>query len=340
MIRVVVIFGGASSEHDVSCASARDVAAALNPARFDVSLLGIDRAGRWHAVDAVSDLPGAVGGSRLPALDAFDVAIPVLHGLFGEDGTVQGLLEMAGLPYAGCGVLASALAMDKRLTGAVLSASGIRAVETVAVSSVEGARDRVAHLGFPVFVKPNRAGSSVGVTRVESVYALDAAVAVALEHDAVALVQPLMVGDEIDVGVLELPDGSLRFGAPLRVRPGEGSAFFDFAAKYTPGGASFEVPAAISAELEARLLDVAERSFRALGCSGISRVDSFVDADGEITVNEVNTLPGMSALSQFPRMFAAIGMPLTEVLDVLVDRALATADSRPSESSRLALEAS
>jgi len=317
-MRVALLFGGESSEHDVSRASARGVLDALDPAKYEVVLIGADRSGAWHHVARIDDLRTAPG-PRVPDLDGIDVAIPVLHGLNGEDGSVQGLLQLLGVPFVGCGVLASALAMDKQLANVVLRAAGIEAIDGIAATSL----DRLATVQtYPVFVKPNRAGSSVGASRVDTAAALEAAVASALEHDSVALVQPLNTGEEIDVGVLQLPNGELVAGAPLRVRPGAGSTFFDFAAKYTPGGASFEVPAALSPELAERLQNLATRAFTALRCEGLARVDFFVGVDGAAHVNEVNTLPGLSALSQYPSMMRAIGRELSDVLDTLIERAL------------------
>ena len=313
-MRIALIFGGASNEHEVSCNSARDVAASLD--HHEVRLLGIDRSGRWHEVATVDDLETAVDGTRLPDLEGVDVAVPVLHGRFGEDGTVQGLLELAGIPYTGCGVLSSALAMDKLMAARVLRSAGVPVVDGVASTEA-------MPYEYPVFVKPNRSGSSVGATRVDFAEQLDAAVDAALEHDALALVQPVMRGEEVDVGVLQLPDGSLVTGAPLRVHPSDGAVFFDFAAKYTAGGARFEVPAILEAEVAERIDRLAREAFTALGCDGIARVDFFLEADGSLVVNEVNTLPGLTARSQFPRMFAEIGMPLGVVLDNLIDRALA-----------------
>ena len=197
--------------------------------------------------------------------------------------------------------------------------AGVDAIDSVAVTSL-------AHVPtvqtYPVFVKPNRAGSSVGASRVDDEAALETAVAVALGHDSVALVQQLNTGEEIDVGVLQLPNGELVAGAPLRVHPGADSTFFDFAAKYTAGGATFEVPAALSPELTERLQKLAKRAFTALRCDGLARVDFFVGVDGAAQVNEVNTLPGLSALSQYPSMMRAVGRELGDVLDTLIERAL------------------
>ncbi|MGV8886017.1 MAG: D-alanine--D-alanine ligase family protein [Microbacteriaceae bacterium] len=323
MIRVAVLFGGTSSEHEISCASALGVASALDREAYEVVLIGADRTGRWHRVRTIEELrhPSAEG-TRLPELADIDVVFPVLHGLNGEDGTVQGLLELAGVPYVGCGVLASALAMDKARTAIVLEAAGVRTVPGVALTARDDAHQATAHLPYPRFVKPNRAGSSIGVRKVESPRELAEAVAHALAHDDTILVQPAMAGDEIDVGVLQLPGGTPTTGALLRVRPAADAAFFDFDAKYTQGGAAFEVPARVPAAVEATLRRLAVRAFAALGCDGLARVDFFVTHDGDVCVNEVNTMPGMSTLSQFPTMFRAAGTDLPTVLDILISRAL------------------
>ena len=330
MIRVGLLFGGANTEHEVSCNSAKGVLGALDLERYDVVLIGIDRGGRWQRVAAVDDLATASGGTALPDLDGLDVVLPILHGRFGEDGTVQGLLDLVGVPYVGCGVLASALAMDKQLTGTVLAAAGIPTIESVLVSAEtrQLAAELCGALAYPLFVKPNRSGSSVGASRVENAGQLDAALAAALEHDDLALVQPVVSGDEVDVGLLQSADGSLAAGAVLRVKPRAASAFFDYAAKYTTGGATFEVPAQLPDVVTANLVKLAKRSFRALGCDGLARVDFFVQPDGTAVVNEVNTLPGMSALSQFPTMFRAAGTEFGAVLDTMIERALAVRSAK------------
>lgn len=324
MKRIGIIFGGANSEHEVSLNSARSVAANLDVEQFVPVLIGIGKDGRWHEVDSIDDLSTAVGGTRLPQLAGIDVAFPVLHGRFGEDGTVQGLLELAGLPYVGCGVLASALAMDKLIAQRVLEAAGIPTIPSrgITVHSRDDALDLVTHLEFPLFVKPNRAGSSVGVTRVDDQYGLLRAIDIALEHDKTALVQRAVDGFEVDLGVLQRVDGSLEVGAPLRIRPSS-SAFFDYEAKYTAGGADLEVPAQLPMRVTAQLVEYAMQAFRALDCEGLARVDFFVGDDGTITLNEVNTLPGMTAFSQYPRMWQAVGVSFTELLTRLVERALA-----------------
>jgi D-alanine-D-alanine ligase len=322
--RIGIIFGGANSEHEVSVNSARSVVGNLDPARFEGVLIGIGRDSLWNRVDGVDVLEAATGGTRLPDLDGIDVAFPVLHGRFGEDGTVQGLLELAGVPYVGCGVLASALAMDKIIAQRLLEASGIPTIPSrgITAETRDSALELAGELAYPLFVKPNRAGSSVGASRVEGEYELLRAIDIALEHDKTALVQLAVVGDEVDLGVLQNVDGSLEVGAPLRIHP-TSSAFFDYEAKYTAGGAELEVPAQIPDAVAVQLAEYAKQAFRALDCEGLARVDFFVGADGAITLNEVNTLPGLTAFSQYPRMWQAVGVSYTELLSRLIDRAVA-----------------
>jgi D-alanine-D-alanine ligase len=320
--RIGIIFGGANSEHEVSCNSARSVVAHLDSTLFEGILIGIDKTGGWHRLESVDALAAATGGSRFPDLEGVDVVFPVLHGRFGEDGTVQGLLELAGIPYVGCGVLASALAMDKFITQRLLDACGIPTIPTRGITLES--RDEVSQLAseieYPVFVKPNRAGSSVGASRVDSPLNLLEAVDLALQHDKTALIQKAISGDEVSLGVLQGPDGSLEVGATLRVRP-RTAAFFDYEAKYTEGGADFEVPALLPAAVSEQLVQFAIDAFRALDCEGLARIDFFVGEDGAITLNEINTLPGLTAFSQYPRMWQAVGLSYTDLLSRLIDRA-------------------
>ena len=324
MKRIGIIFGGANSEHEVSLNSAKSAFDNLDGELFEGVLIGIDKAGKFHRVETVDALADAEDGTRFPDLDDIDVAFPVLHGRFGEDGTVQGLLELSGIPYVGCGVLSSALAMDKLLSQRVLEAAGIPTIPSrgITADNRDEAIELSAELEYPLFVKPNRAGSSVGASRVETPDELLAAIDLALEHDKTALVQMAIVGEEIDLGVLQAVDGSLGVGAPLRIRPTH-SVFFDYEAKYTAGGAELEVPAQIPDALTAQLSEYARLAFRALDCEGLARVDFFVGEDGTITLNEVNTLPGFTAFSQYPRMWQAVGVSYTELLTRLIDRAVA-----------------
>ncbi len=326
-IRVALIFGGANSEHEVSCKSALGVLSNLDSGRYEPVLIGIGRDGAWHeldSIDALDAVSAAEPAERFPGLKDIDVAIPVLHGRRGEDGTVQGLLELAGIPYVGSGVLASALCMDKAMCQRVLAASGLPVVPTEAVTprTRADAAALAERIGYPVFVKPNRAGSSVGASRVDAPAGLSDAIELALESDTTALIQPAVDASEVDLGVLEHPDGSLAVGAPLRIHTSSTSPFFDYSAKYTPGGVVFEVPAQLADEVREQLDSFALRAFQVLGCAGLARVDFFVGADGAIAINEVNTFPGMTALSQYPRIWEAAGVGYPELLDILIETAL------------------
>ncbi|GAB3034236.1 D-alanine--D-alanine ligase family protein [Parafrigoribacterium mesophilum] len=327
---VGIIFGGANTEHEVSCSSAEGVLGSLDRERFAPVLLGVDKRGGWHRLDSIGGLATAGTGTLLPDLTGIDVVLPVLHGRFGEDGTVQGLLDLAGIPYVGNGVLASALAMDKLLCQNVLAAAGLPTIPTVAVTELDrsGAAAGADQLGYPVFVKPNRSGSSVGVSRVDTAEQLDAAIGLALSSDSTALIQPLIDATEVDLGVLQAADGSLSIGAPLRIRPSGGSTFFDYASKYTDGGHEFEVPAKLDSLAATRLEAFALAAFRALGCEGLARVDFFLDEAGTITLNEVNTMPGMTALSQYPTMWDVVGVDYRQLLNRLIDRALVARPAR------------
>jgi D-alanine-D-alanine ligase len=335
--RVAVIFGGANSEHEVSRASARSVEEHLDRRRFDPVFLGADRQGGWHRLARVDDLATArpAEGRRLPDLAGVDMALPVLHGRFGEDGTLQGLLELAGIPYVGNGVLSSAVAMDKAHCQRILDASGVPTVPTVEIT--QATRDRAADaaeaLGYPLFVKPNRSGSSVGTARVIGPAGLDAAVDGALAHDDSALLQPFQAADEVDVAVLQRPDGSLVVAPALRVQLKPDAQYFDYASKYSAGSVGFEIPARVPPEVTERLRTLACRAFEALDCEGLARIDFFVAPDGRVVLNEVNTMPGLTSLSQFPRMWAAAGVAYPDLLSALLDRAFAargTAAPRPA----------
>lgn len=329
-LRIAIIFGGANSEHEVSCKSALGVLSNLDHERYEPVLVGIGRDGTWHDLDSIDALDSADPGERFPGLTGLgltgvDVAIPVLHGRRGEDGTVQGLLELIGIPYVGSGVLASALCMDKAMCQRVLAASGLPVVPTEVVTprTKDAAAALAGGIGYPVFVKPNRAGSSVGASRVDSPSDLLEALERAFESDATVLIQPALEASEVDLGVLEHPDGSLAVGAPLRIHTSSASPFFDYSAKYTPGGVVFEVPAQLDEAVRGELESLALRAFRALDCAGLARVDFFLGADGAIAINEVNTFPGMTALSQYPRIWEAAGVGYPELLDILIETALA-----------------
>jgi D-alanine-D-alanine ligase len=256
-------------------------------------------------------------------LESVDVVFPVLHGRFGEDGTIQGLLEMAGVPYVGPGVFASAAAMDKEFTKKLLRAEGLPVGEWGVlrrgdrVSSVD-----FAHLGLPVFVKPARAGSSVGISKVTDWAQFADAVEAAFEHDDKVLVEAAVVGREIECGVLEGEDGRPTASVPAEIRLVRGHDWYDFEAKYLDDACEFDVPARLSPEVTAAVQEAACRSFVALDCAGLARVDFFVTPDGRVIVNEVNTMPGFTPISMFPRVWAASGVDYPTLVDRLIASAL------------------
>jgi D-alanine-D-alanine ligase len=327
--RVAVLFGGRSAEHDVSCRSAASVFRFLDRTRYDVLPIRISRAGIWEVgadTGAGAEFPSRPSTSNLAslitalgALRTADVAFPVLHGPFGEDGTLQAVLETADVPYVGSGVLASAAAMDKQFTKTIVAAEGIAVADGIVLRDGAG-DDEVsgavrARLGLPVFVKPARSGSSVGVSRVDDWADLQQAIALARKHDSKVLVEAAVVGREVDVAVLQRPDGTLDVGPALEIN--HGASFFDFDAKYTPGAAEFVIPAELRPEESALLAETARRVFEALGCAGLLRVDFFLTAAGMV-MNEVNTLPGLTELSQFPQIWKAAGVSYPELLDRLL----------------------
>jgi D-alanine-D-alanine ligase len=351
-IRVAVVFGGRSGEHPVSCVSGSSVLAHLDRDRFDVTAIGITPEGRWLQVDADAamaienrTLPQVESGAAVvlaadptsaalvpvgtdaPGRDALDVDVvfPVLHGPYGEDGTIQGLLELAGRPYVGAGVLASAAGMDKEFAKKLLAAEGIPGVPYVVLRPgvpTVSAADR-ERLGLPVFVKPARAGSSLGVSRVDDWADLDDAVAVARRADPKVLVESAFVGREIECGVLEFPDGRLEASPTAEIRVGGGHDFYDFEAKYLDDVAEFDIPAKLPDDVTGRVREMAVAAFRALDCQGLARVDFFVADSGEVVVNEVNTMPGFTPISMYPRMWLSAGMTYPELLETLVLTALA-----------------
>jgi D-alanine-D-alanine ligase len=324
-IRVAVLMGGRSSEHEISLASAQSVIEALDPSRYEVAEVAIGRDGRWElpsgksAESAAETLPVPARSSVPDALAAVDVVFPILHGPFGEDGTVQGLLELAGVPYVGAGVAASALCMDKDLFKKVLRDSGV----PVARHHTIRLRDEVSNpFGYPVFVKPARLGSSVGISKVHSPDELEPAVALARRHDEKVIVEEFVPGTEVECGVL----GNLGAGErPLASVVGEivpHAEWYDYSAKYDEGGSDIIVPARIPDETARRVQELAVDSFVATECEGMARVDFFVRPDGEPVVSEINTIPGFTATSVYAKLFEASGIPYAELLDRLVRLAL------------------
>jgi D-alanine-D-alanine ligase len=337
-VRVAVLAGGRSSEHEISLASARSVQAALDPARYEVVAIEIGRDGRWA-------LPAGAGTAELPAsaaetlpvpaasapaaLGAVDVVLPILHGPFGEDGTVQGLLELADVAYVGPGVLASSLCMDKDVFKQVMRAQSIPVAEHVALRPGD---EIVNPFGYPVFVKPARLGSSVGISKVRAESELGPAVELARRHDEKVLVEEFVAGIEVEVAVL----GSQR--EPVASLPGQVVShladWYDFASKYDEGGSELLVPPpSLSPQQVERAQELAVQAFVATDCEGMARADFFArEADGEIVMNELNTIPGFTATSFYTRLFEASGTGYAEILDRLIELAL----ERHERRSRLA----
>ncbi|MEV1142210.1 D-alanine--D-alanine ligase family protein [Micromonospora sp. NPDC049799] len=333
-VRLAVLFGGRSGEHDVSRRSAESILAHLDRDTYDVTEVLIERDGRWRV-----DGEPAAFAQALRILGNQDVVFPALHGPYGEDGTVQSMLEWLGVAFVGNGVFASAAGMDKPVTKKLLAADGLRVAAGVTLRPDEelSSRDQ-ERLGLPVFVKPARAGSSLGVSKVERWAQLSAALRLARESDSKVLVERAVSGREIDVGVLQHPDGRVEAGPPLEIRVSD-AAFFDYDAKYD-GGADFHIPARLDPGTARLLQDRAVQAFHALGCRGLLRVDFFLpepDADHdhdhdhgtawtgdgrEPVINEVNTFPGFTAASQYPQIWQRAGIDFPALLDILIQGAL------------------
>ena len=361
--RVAVVFGGRSGEHTISCATAAGVLSAIDRDRYEVLPIGITPSGQWVLVDDDPDAL-ALDDSRPPVeitaeglgrgellvrpgsgaltaltptgpsvLGGVDVVLPLLHGPYGEDGTIQGMLEMLGIRYAGCGVLASAAGMDKQVTKVLLSAAGIATAPHVVVEPHRWNRARAAvlraceALDYPLFVKPARAGSSLGITKVERGADLPAAIEAAREVDPKVLVETGITGREIEVAVL----GGRGDDAPRVAEPGEivmdaahgAGEFYDYQTKYLAHDAVQMVcPARLAPAERELVMSTAAEAFLAIGGEGLTRVDFFVTADGRAIVNEVNTMPGFTPISMYPQVFAASGVPYEDLLDIMIQRAL------------------
>ncbi len=340
-VRLLVLFGGQSAEHDVSCVTARHVLAAADANRFDVVPIGITREGCWVRADAAiaaleqgaAALPARIVASG-PTVEPFPVlrpadeplttvVIPLLHGPLGEDGTVQGLLDLADVPYVGSGVLGSAVAMDKAMAKQVTAAAGIpqcRHLVTTATTADAAFRRMVAaDLGFPVFVKPANMGSSVGVSKAADDAELVSALELALSYDEVAVVEEAVVGREIEVAVLGNADP--RASVAGEVRPG--GEFYDYDDKYHDGLAELLVPAPLGDDELATVQDLARRAFLALRCTGMARIDFFYETDGRgFLLNEVNTIPGFTPISMYPRLWEASGVSYPDLISELASLAI------------------
>ena len=365
--RVLIVFGGRSSEHEVSCATAAGILRAIDRDKWDVVPLGITKDGQWvpasddpallefkdgkgQSVEAgatrVALTPG--GGSLVelsydgdPAdpgarvvgardLGRVDIVLPLLHGPYGEDGTIQGLLEMAEVRYVGCGVASSAVSMDKHLTKVVLAGAGIDVGRWELITPLQWEADqgacleRAAALGFPVFVKPCRAGSSVGISKVESREGLAVAVKEAQNHDPRVIVEAGVVGREVECGVLGGHSDWRSATAPLGEIEVPDGEFYDYEHKYVDDVVGLVCPAEVAPAYEERVRETALRAFDALECEGLARVDFFLDEDsGTVLVNEVNTMPGFTPISMFPQMWAAAGVDYPSLIDALLEEAAA-----------------
>ncbi|WP_432557414.1 D-alanine--D-alanine ligase family protein [Granulicoccus sp. GXG6511] len=357
---VAIVFGGDSSEHQISCLTAASVARAIDPERFRVVGIGITRSGRWVHVPVEEIRELQVEDKVLPSLSEdrleailhrgpdgaelvirdgdrlidpvrVDVALALLHGPFGEDGTIQGLFEMQGVRYVGSGVAASAIGMDKHFMKLVFSAQGLPIGPYVAISPREWETDRaaaldaVASLHFPVYVKPARGGSSMGISRVERAEDVEVAVERARDFDPKVLVEQGFVDcREIECGVLGALDGGWAAASvPAEIRMHTEDAFYDFEAKYLPDEqVSLDVPADILPDVADRVRAMAVKAFHALDGEGLARVDFFVDRTGEIWINEINTMPGFTALSMFPRMWEHSGLDYPQLITRLIELAL------------------
>jgi D-alanine-D-alanine ligase len=337
--RVAVVFGGRSAEHEVSVTSARSVLAALDPERYDVLTVGIDRDGRWHAIGvlpavAVDEGP-SVALSREPGDAAIvtddgrrmeiDVVFPLLHGPFGEDGTIQGLLEIAGIPYVGAGVLASAVGMDKAVQKTLFEAAGLTVVPHQAVYERDWERDRTGvleratDLGLPVFTKPAALGSSIGITKVKRVADLPAAIEDALAHSGKALIERSMEGAR------ELECAVLGNDEPVASVPGEivpDAEWYDYRAKYVEEGTRLDVPARIPMAIAEEVRRMAVVAFQAIDGAGMARVDFFYREPEELVVNEINTIPGFTPISMYPKLWEASGLPYDELISRLIELAI------------------
>ncbi|MFD5584861.1 D-alanine--D-alanine ligase family protein [Streptomyces sp. NPDC057413] len=361
--RVAVVFGGRSSEHGISVVTAGAVLKAVDRTKYDVLPIGITQDGRWaltadepermaitdRRTPSVEELAeSSEGGVVLPvdpasrevvysepgsvpkALGEVDVVFPVLHGPYGEDGTLQGLLELSGVPYVGSGVLASAVGQDKEYMKRVFTSFGLAVGPYVVIRPREWERDTSAarkkivdfagEHGWPLFVKPARAGSSIGITKVDDLSGLDEAIAEAQRHDPKILVEAAVRGREIECGVLEFEDGP-RASVPAEIPPPDAHAYYDFEAKYidsTPG----IVPAPLTEEQTAEVRRLAVGAFEAASCEGLVRADFFLTEDGEFVINEINTMPGFTPISMYPQMWQATGISYPELVDRLIQAAL------------------
>jgi D-alanine-D-alanine ligase len=352
--RVAVVFGGRSAEHEISVLSARSVIEALDPDRYDVVAIGVTKDGRWQLLPGgppaleAGHAPGALAGvspdsgaeialdqepgsQALVAADgsrtAIDVVFPIMHGPYGEDGSIQGFLEMAGVPYVGAGVLASAIGVDKAVQKVLFAAAGIPGVPYEVVherdleEDPEAVEARAAHLGYPLFAKPAALGSSIGIEKVEEASRLRGALELSFRFGRKAVLERAATGArELEVSVLGNDDPVASVAGEIVTR---GHAFYDFEAKYLDEhGAELVIPAEIAPETLEEIQRLAVAAFRAIDCAGMARVDFFLMQDGRVLLNEVNTIPGFTSISMYPRLWEASGLSFPELVDRLVELAI------------------
>ena len=356
-IRVAVVFGGRSSEHPISCVTAGSVMAAMDADTYEILPVGITTEGRWvlasgdprrlaiedgrlptvEATGAALALPSDPASRGLMVLEpgqvprelgGVDVVLPLLHGPYGEDGTIQGMLELAGVPYVGAGVFASAASMDKAYMKLVFAGHGLPVEPYTVVRDRDWRRERkrvldeVKELGWPVFVKPARSGSSIGIGKVHGEEELEAAVEAAREHDPKVVVEAAIAGREIECAVLEgLDDAPPETSVPGEVLVRDDHEFYDFEAKYLEGS-DLAIPADLPDAVTAEVRRLAAAAFEAMSCEGLARVDFFYTDDGRVVPNEINTMPGFTPASAFPRMWAASGVDYPALVDRLIQTAL------------------
>lgn len=313
-IRLALIFGGRSGEHEISLRSAESVRRALDPGKYEVTDYFIDKHGKWHPA-AIAPEPDSNTG--------IDVAFPMLHGTFGEDGTLQGLLELAGVPYVGAGVLASALAMDKPMTKRLCAQAGLPVVDHLVV--VAGNHDVDLPFNFPVFVKPANLGSSVGITRAKNAQELKKALDLASHYDRKVIVERGIKGREFECAVLggDPPSASM----PCEIKPSQD--FYTYEDKYLLDKARIELPPDLNPDQICEMQRLATACFEAVGCEGMARVDFLMDGEtGEFFINEINTIPGFTSISMYPKMWEYSGLPYPALLDRLIELALERAEER------------
>ena len=343
--RVAIICGGRSSEHEISCISAAGVLSAIDRSKYQPILIGISKSGKWFLLpenyslalkDGVLPTIPETGISVALSVDGFsaegknlniEIVFPLLHGPYGEDGTIQGLLEIADIPYVGSGVLASAVAMDKSFAKPIFSSHGIKVAAGFVVREKEWKEGSAAiqkaadQIGYPIFVKPARGGSSRGTTKVKSASDFAGALIEAFQFDTKALVEQEIRGAEIECAVLEI-DGVAKASLVGQIKIDAKYEFYDFEAKYLDGATTIELPAPIDQKISDEIRAKAVDAFISLGCSGLARVDFFLTPNNEVIINELNTMPGFTATSVFPKMWAATGVGYTAVITHLLQSAL------------------